>query len=94
MAIFIIGGTFTLAGIVMTSYIKASDARVVAVLVIGLVFLAIFGVWETICEKTFNIRYALCPQRVFTRNKGRDMTAPWVVMFVSTPARSRVVFCC
>lgn len=83
MVLFIIGGTLTLTGIVLTTYIKSSDVRVVATLSVGLAFIAIFGIWETLCEKTFKVEYALCPRRVFVRNKGRDMTAPWIVMFVS-----------
>lgn len=62
----------------------SSDKRVVICLTVGLVVVALFGLWENQAEQRFNVRYPLCPRHVFTKGKGRDMTAPFLVVFVST----------
>lgn len=64
----------------------SSDRGVVILLTLGLGFIAIFGVWENQAEQRFGVRYPLCPRHVFTKGKGRDMTAPFLVVFVSTIA--------
>lgn len=89
MVLFVVGGTLTLAGLLLTTTIPSSDRRVVAPLTIGLVFVAIFGLWENQAEQRFGVRYPLCPRHVFTRGKGRDMTAPFLVVFVSALDLSR-----
>lgn len=89
MVLFVVGGTLTLAGLLLTTTISSSDRRVVAPLTIGLVFVAIFGVWENQAEQRFGVRYPLCPRHVFTRGNGRNMTAPFLVVFVSALDLSR-----
>lgn len=75
----------TLTGCLLTTTIPSSDVRVVAPLTTGLVVMVIFGVWENQAEQRFNVQYPLCPRRVFTKGKGRDMTAPFLVVFVRGP---------
>ncbi|OQU95233.1 hypothetical protein CLAIMM_01469 [Cladophialophora immunda] len=84
IALFVIGGTLTMTGCLLTTTIPSSDRRVVTPLTVGLVFVALFGLWENQAEQRFNVRYPLCPRHVFTKGNGRDMTAPFLVVFTET----------
>lgn len=64
-------------GIVYASYIKSSDAKVVATLVTGGVLMIIFALWES--EIFVKLKIPLTPTHVFTHNRGRTFTAPFIV---------------
>ncbi|KAF5963036.1 major facilitator superfamily transporter [Fusarium coicis] len=83
IVLFIAGGTSTLVGCLLTTTTPASDVRVIAPLTTGLGVLVLFGIWENQAER-FNVRYPLCPRHVFAKGKGRDMTAPFLVVFTET----------
>ncbi|RVX72009.1 hypothetical protein B0A52_04607 [Exophiala mesophila] len=84
IVLFVVGGTLTLTGCLLTITMPSSDKRVVICLTVGLVVVALFGLWENQAEQRFNVRYPLCPRHVFTKGKGRDMTAPFLVVFTET----------
>ena len=69
-----------LSGIVYVQYLPSNDPKVVALLVVGFVCLIFFGLWETFAP----LREPLAPTRLFTANRGRALTAPFVVGFVVT----------
>ena len=52
----------------------------ISFLVIGFASLVFFGVWETVMP----LKEPLAPTRMFTANKGRALTAPFIVGFVVT----------
>lgn len=69
-----------LSGIVYVQLVPANDPRVIGLLVAGFACLVFFGLWETFAP----IKEPLAPTRLFTANKGRALTAPFVVGFVVT----------
>jgi hypothetical protein len=78
MILFICGAVPVLAGIVWTTVFSSNDAHVVAALVIGFAFIVAFALWETF-SKT---KHPLTPTYVFTSSRGRDFTAPAIVLAV------------
>jgi hypothetical protein len=74
------GLILTLVGIVYTTYIPAKDVRVLAPLCTGIGILVLFGLWEHFS----NTRFKLCPPEIFTRQRGREFTAPFLVAFIIT----------
>ncbi|KAI1628444.1 fungal trichothecene efflux pump [Exophiala viscosa] len=78
--LFIISITLILVGIIYTTVESSSSPRVIGTLVAGFVTLVVFGLWETFAS----LKQPLTPTRVFTRNKGRDLTAPFIAGFVVT----------
>jgi D-alanyl-lipoteichoic acid acyltransferase DltB (MBOAT superfamily) len=64
------GVCLALVGIINTTYLPASSTKVIAPLVVGLVLLIFFGLWETFG----NTKYPLCPPRIFRSHYGREFT--------------------
>ena len=69
-----------LSGIVYVQLLPSNDPRVIGLLVAGFAGLIFFGLWETFAL----LKEPLTPTRLFTKNKGRAMTAPFIVGFVVT----------
>ncbi|KAF7556790.1 hypothetical protein G7Z17_g1149 [Cylindrodendrum hubeiense] len=78
--LFIIATTLILTGIVYTTTIKSSDPRVIGTLVPGFALMTCFALWETFAP----LKQPLTPTRIFTRDNGRELTAPFVAGFVVT----------
>lgn len=69
-----------LSGIVYVQLLPSNDPRVIGLLVAGFAGLIFFGLWETFAT----LKEPLTPTRLFTKNKGRALTAPFIVGFVVT----------
>ncbi|KAL2212950.1 MFS general substrate transporter [Sarocladium strictum] len=78
--LFTLATTLILVGIVYTTTLSSSDARVIGTLCSGFGMLVAFGVWETFAP----LKQPLTPTRIFTRDNGRELTAPFVAGFVVT----------
>lgn len=80
MVSFTAAAAMILSGIVYIQLLPANSPKVVGLLVAGFVSLIFFGLWETFAP----LKAPLAPTRLFTANKGRALTAPFVVGFVVT----------
>jgi MFS family permease len=69
-----------LCGIVYVQLVPSDSPIVIGLLVAGFACLVFFGLWETFAK----LKEPLAPTRLFTANKGRSLTAPFVVAFVVT----------
>ncbi|KAH7370985.1 fungal trichothecene efflux pump [Pyrenochaeta sp. MPI-SDFR-AT-0127] len=78
--LFIASATLILVGIVYTTTLPSNDPKVIGTLVSGFITLVAFGLWETFAP----LKQPLTPTHVFTRDKGRELTAPFIVGFVVT----------
>ena len=78
--LFSIGLTLTLTGIVLTTTNPSSSPKVVALIVIGFATLAGFACWETFAD----LKQPLTPTHIFTKDKGREFTAPFVAGLIVT----------
>ncbi|OAL05350.1 MFS general substrate transporter [Phaeosphaeriaceae sp. SRC1lsM3a] len=78
--LFIASATLILVGIVYTTTLPSDDPKVIGTLVSGFVALVAFALWETFAP----LKQPLTPTHVFTRDKGRELTAPFIVGFVVT----------
>ncbi|KAF2466187.1 MFS general substrate transporter [Lindgomyces ingoldianus] len=78
--LFILSATLILVGIVYTTTLPSNNPKVIGTLVSGFTCLVIFGCWETFAP----LKQPLTPTHVFTRDKGRELTAPFIVGFVVT----------
>ncbi|KAF2651423.1 MFS general substrate transporter [Lophiostoma macrostomum CBS 122681] len=78
--LFILSTTLILVGIVYTTTLPSNDPKVIGTLVSGFGVLVAFICWETFAPLT----QPLTPTHVFTRDKGRELTAPFIVGFVVT----------
>lgn len=78
--LFILAATLILTGIVYTTTLSSSDARVIGTLCSGFAMLVAFALWETFAP----LKQPLTPTRIFTRDHGRELTAPFVAGFVVT----------
>ncbi|KAF2031206.1 MFS general substrate transporter [Setomelanomma holmii] len=78
--LFIASVTLILVGIVYTTTLPSDDPKVIGTLVSGFVTLIVFALWETFAP----LKQPLTPTHVFTRDKGRELTAPFIVGFVVT----------
>lgn len=78
--LFISAATLILVGIVYTTTLPSNDPKVIGTLVSGFVALVAFALWETCAP----LKQPLTPTHVFTRDKGRELTAPFIVGFVVT----------
>ncbi|KAF1847133.1 MFS general substrate transporter [Cucurbitaria berberidis CBS 394.84] len=78
--LFIASATLILVGIVYTTTLPSKDPKVIGTLVSGFTTLVAFALWETFAPLT----QPLTPTHVFTRDKGRELTAPFIVGFVVT----------
>lgn len=64
-----------LIGVIFASYVASTDTKVIAPLTSGFASLVAFACWETWAP----LKQPLTPTRLFTHNKGRTLTAPFVV---------------
>ena len=78
--LFILATTLILVGIVYTTTLPSSHPRVIGTLCSGFGCLVGFALWETFAP----LKQPLTPTRIFTRDHGRELTAPFVVGFVVT----------
>ncbi|KAE9976913.1 hypothetical protein EG327_007909 [Venturia inaequalis] len=69
-----------LSAIVYVQLIPSNSPLVIGLLVAGFVLLVFFGLWETFA----NPKESIAPTRLFTANKGRRLTAPFICGFVVT----------
>ena len=80
MISFTAAAAMILSGIVYVQLLPSNSPTVIGLLVAGFASLVFFGVWETVMD----LKEPLAPTRLFTANKGRALTAPFVVGFVVT----------
>lgn len=80
MVSFTAAAAMILGGIVYVQYLPANSPQVVGMLVAGFISLVFFGAWETFAP----LKMPLAPTRLFTANKGRALSAPFVCGFVVT----------
>ncbi|CRK45193.1 hypothetical protein BN1723_006494 [Verticillium longisporum] len=78
--LFIVATTLILTGVVYTTTLPSHNPRLIDTLVSGFVLMTLFGLWETFAP----LKQPLTPTRIFTRDKGRRLTAPFVAGFVVT----------
>lgn len=78
--LFILSAALILTGIVYTTILPSSSPQVIGLLASGFILLLVFALWETFAP----LKQPLTPTRVFTRNKGRALSAPFVAGFVVT----------
>ncbi|KAH8651209.1 fungal trichothecene efflux pump [Xylariales sp. PMI_506] len=78
MILFIAGAAPFLAGIIYTTILSSTDLHVVLCLVVGVVILVLFALWENLGSRWGWIKHPLTPTRVFTAGRGRDFTAPCI----------------
>lgn len=69
-----------LTGIVYVQLVPPNDPKVIGLLIAGFVCLILFALWETFKP----LREPLTPTHLFTKNRGRTLTAPFIVGFVVT----------
>jgi hypothetical protein len=81
MVSFIAAVVMILSGIVYVQLLPSNSPTVIGLLVAGFVSLIFFALWETFNTK---LKLPLAPTRLFTANKGRALTAPFVCGFVIT----------
>jgi hypothetical protein len=77
---FTIAAAMILCGIVYVQILPSNSPKVIALLVVGFASLLFFGAWETLAK----LKEPLAPTRLFTANKGRKLTAPFLCAFVVT----------
>ena len=80
--LFVLAAGLTLVGIVYTTTLPSSDPKVLGTLVTGLILLVVFAVYETFVP----LKQPLTPTRLFVKDHGRELTAPFIVGFVVTMA--------
>ncbi|KAF2801809.1 MFS general substrate transporter [Mytilinidion resinicola] len=76
--LFTIGAILVLVGMVYTSYIPATDKRVIICLVVGFGLIIAFGLWE----RFSSVRFPLCPEEIFSSHKGREFAVPFCLTFI------------
>lgn len=69
-----------LSGIVYVQLIPSNSPKVIGLLVAGFACLIFFALWESFMP----LKQPLTPRRMFTKNKGRALTAPFIVGFIVT----------
>ncbi|ORY03042.1 fungal trichothecene efflux pump [Clohesyomyces aquaticus] len=79
--LFILAGTLILVGILYTQIIPSSSPKVIGLLVGGFGALLGFIGYEHFAP---NLTQPLTPTHIFTKDKGREFTAPFIVGFVVT----------
>ena len=77
----------TVLGIVYVQLLRSNDPKVIGLLVGGFSMLIFFGLWETFAP----LKEPLTPTRLFTNNKGRTLTAPFIVGGVVTMVRQSIL---
>ncbi|KAK4936557.1 hypothetical protein LTR10_022606 [Elasticomyces elasticus] len=81
MITFTAAAAMILSGIVYVQLLPSNSPTVIGLLVAGFASLVIFGLWETFNKK---LKEPLAPTRLFTANKGRALSAPFICGFVVT----------
>ncbi|KAK4891378.1 hypothetical protein LTR27_010032 [Elasticomyces elasticus] len=74
------GVCLVLVGIISTTYMSTTSAKVLAPMCTGFGLLIGFGLWETFG----NAKYPLCPPRIFRSHNGREFTVPFILAFIVT----------
>lgn len=74
-ALFTVAASLILVGINYASYLKSTNGKVIATLVTGFAALIGFACWETWAP----LKQPLTPPYLFAHNKGRTLTAPFIV---------------
>lgn len=74
------GVCITLVGIINTTYMESSSARVIGPLAAGISLIIAFGLWEQFSK----VKYKLCPPEIFKVNNGRAFTAPFFLAMIVT----------
>lgn len=77
---FTLAAAMALSGIVYVQLLPSNSPTVIGLLVAGFGCLIFFSLWETFVP----LKEPLTPTRMFTSNKGRTLTAPFIVGFVVT----------
>jgi hypothetical protein len=77
---FTAAATMVLSGIVYVQLLPSNSPIVIGLLVAGFGCLVFFGAWETLAK----LKEPLAPTRLFTKNQGRALTAPFIAGFVAT----------
>ncbi|KAF2431731.1 fungal trichothecene efflux pump [Tothia fuscella] len=80
MLSFTAAAAMILCGIVYVQLLPSNSPIVIALLVVGFASLVFFALWETFAKP----KEPLAPTRLFTANKGRRLSAPFVCAFVVT----------
>lgn len=80
MLSFTVSAAMILSGIVYVQLVPSDDPRVIGLLVAGFGMLIFFSLWETFAP----LKEPLAPTHLFTKNKGRALTAPFIVGGVVT----------
>jgi hypothetical protein len=80
MISFTAAAAMVLSGIVYVQLLPSNSPTVITLLVVGFTCLVFFALWETLAKP----KEALAPTRLFTANKGRKLTAPFICGFVVT----------
>src|SRR5262249_12103327 len=79
--LFILAATLVLVGILYTQSLSSSSPKVIGLLVGGFVALLAFIGYEHFAP---NLKQPLTPTHIFTKDKGREFTFPFIVGFVVT----------
>lgn len=80
MLTFTAAAAMVLSGIVYVQLVPSDSPIVIGLLVAGFASLIIFALWETFAP----LKAPLAPTRLFTKNRGRALTAPFICGFVVT----------
>lgn len=80
MISFTAAASLVLSGIVYVQLVPSNSPIVIGLLVSGFASLIFFALWETFAP----LKMPLAPTRLFTANKGRALTAPFICGFVVT----------
>ncbi|KAB5560332.1 fungal trichothecene efflux pump [Coniochaeta sp. 2T2.1] len=76
--LFVVGALPILMGVVWTTVFPSDDPHVIASLALGFFFMICFALWESFAK----LKHPLTPRYVFTSSRGRDFTAPAIVLAV------------
>ncbi|KAF1990401.1 MFS general substrate transporter [Aulographum hederae CBS 113979] len=74
------GICLVLVGIINTTYMPSRSTLVIVPMCVGFGLIVAFGFWETLS----NVKYPLCPPRIFTTHNGREFTVPFILAFIVT----------
>ncbi|KAL2753529.1 hypothetical protein ACRALDRAFT_1058070 [Sodiomyces alcalophilus JCM 7366] len=75
--LFCIGAVLILVAIVYTTYLPATDVKVIVCFAVGFATIIAFGLWEHFG----NVRFPLCPTDIFASNMGREFAVPFCLTF-------------
>jgi hypothetical protein len=72
--LFTVSMVLILTGIIYSTTLSPTDSRVLGTLITGFGLLVVFALYETFMP----LKQPLTPAHVFTRGKGRELTAPFI----------------